>query len=104
MLMLLMQAIIELSKRKSEMLQNLGDSLLRAEELEKKLQEKMQFASRLQMKLDGTVAEYRTEIQKLTAEKDTVVAKNKSLHHEKQGNILLLRPTPSTYLDAQLTC
>lgn len=79
-----MKDVIKRSRQKSELLENLANSLVRAEELEKKLQEKTQQASRLQTKLDGTVAEYHNEIQRLTAVKDKVVDKNKALRREKQ--------------------
>lgn len=79
-----MKDVIKRSRQKSELLENLADSLVRAEELERKLQEKTQQASRLHTKLDGTIAEYRNEVQRLTAEKDKVIDKNKTLRREKQ--------------------
>ena len=98
----LLQDVIKRSRQKSELLENLANSLVRAEELEKKLQEKTQQASWLQTKLDGTVAEYHNEIQRLTAEKDKVVDKNKTLRREKQGNLAAAGDSENLFC-AQLT-
>lgn len=41
-------------------------------------------SARLQSKLDGTIAEYRNEIQSITSQKDEVVGKNKVLRRKKK--------------------
>jgi hypothetical protein len=40
------------------------------------------------MRLDGNTAEYRNEVQKITAQKDEYLG-NKVLHREKKGDSLL---------------
>ena len=56
------------------------------------------------MRLDGAFAENHNEVQKITAQKDEVVGKNKVLRREKKGNILLSQLSLSTYLTFWLTC
>jgi hypothetical protein len=54
-------------------------------------------SARLQSKLDGTIAEYRNEIQSITSQKDEVVGKNKVLRRKKKGRILLFADVSGTY-------
>ena len=59
---------------------------LRAEELERELNEWKLQAAAIQLKLDNAGVEHRNAIQAITAEKDDLVNKNKALHREKKGN------------------
>ena len=54
-------------------------------------------SARLQSKLDGTIAEYRNEIQSITSQKGKVVGKNKVLRRKKKGRILLFADVSGTY-------
>ena len=54
-------------------------------------------SARLQSKLDGTIAEYRNEIQSITSQKDEVIGKNKVLRRKKKGRILLFADVSGTY-------
>ena len=54
-------------------------------------------SARLQSKLDGTIAEYRNEMQLITSQKDEVVGKNKVLRRKKKGRILLFADVSGTY-------
>ena len=81
-----MQAIIKRSQHKYEVLKDLGGVALRAEELEKELNEwKLQVAA-IQLKLDNARVEHRNAIQAITAEKDDLVNKNKALRQEKKDS------------------
>ncbi|CAN6330358.1 unnamed protein product [Urochloa humidicola] len=68
--------------QKLEMLRGLSDSSRRIEELEDELRKSRKHASNLQMRLDGNAAEYRNEIQTLTAAKDELIEKNKKLRQK----------------------
>ena len=81
-----MQAVIKRSQRKSEVLKDLGGVALRAEELEKELNKWKFQAAAIQSNFDSAGVEYRNRIQAITAQKDDVVKKNKSLRREKKGN------------------
>ena len=60
--------------------------LIQKEKLEDDLRKQRQFSSQLQMKLDGSAAEYCNELQKRTDAKDELVKENKTLRQEKKGN------------------
>ena len=83
---MLVQDVIKRSQRKSEVLKELDGVALRAEELEKELNKWKLHAVAIQSKFDSARVEYRNRIQAITAQKDDVVEKNKTLRHEKKGN------------------
>jgi hypothetical protein len=76
---------MERSRQKSEMLQGYGDTVLRAETLEKELTEARKHSAMLQSKLDGAFAQYRNEVQDMQAKSDELVRKNKSLCQKNKG-------------------
>jgi len=94
---ILVQDIIKRSRQKSELLQGYGDVVAHVECLETDLQNYRMLSARLQSKLDGTIAEYRNEIQSITSQKDEVVGKNKVLRRKKKGRILLFADVSGTY-------
>jgi hypothetical protein len=61
------------------MLQGYGDTVLRAETLEKKTIKARKHSAMLQSKLDGTFAQYYNEVQDMQAKSKELVRKNKSL-------------------------
>jgi FtsZ-binding cell division protein ZapB len=67
------------------MLQGYGDTVLRAESLEKKLNKARKHSAMLQSKLDGAFAQYHNEVQDMQAKSDELVCKNKSLHQKNKG-------------------
>jgi hypothetical protein len=75
----LLQDVMERSRQKSEMLQGYGDTVLRAESLEKVLAKARKHSAMLQSKLDGTFAQYHNEVQDMQVKSDELVRKNKSL-------------------------
>jgi FtsZ-binding cell division protein ZapB len=87
----LLQDVVERSRQKSEMLQGFGDTVLRAETLEKELAKAKKHSAMLQSKLDGAFAKYHNEVQDMQAKGDELVRKNKSLHNKNKGMPLTCR-------------
>jgi uncharacterized membrane protein len=75
----LLQDVVERSRQKSEMLQGYGDTVPRAETLEKELAKAKKHSAMLQSKLDGAFAQYHNEVQDMQAKSDELVRKNKLL-------------------------
>jgi FtsZ-binding cell division protein ZapB len=67
------------------MLQEYGDTVLRAEALEKDLNKAKKHSALLQSKLDGDFAQYHNEVQEMQAKSDDLVRKNKSLCQKNKG-------------------
>jgi predicted nucleic acid-binding Zn-ribbon protein len=67
------------------MLQGYGDTVLRAESLEKELNKARKHFAMLQSKLDGAFAQYHNEVQEMQAKSDELVQKNKSLRQKNKG-------------------
>jgi FtsZ-binding cell division protein ZapB len=67
------------------MLQEYGDTVLRAESLEKELNKARKHSAMLQSKIDGAFAQYHNEVQDLQAKSDELVRKNKSLRQKYAG-------------------
>jgi hypothetical protein len=61
------------------MFQGYGDIVLRAETLEKELNQARKHSAMLQSKLDGAFAQYHNEVQETQAKSDDLIRKNKSL-------------------------
>jgi hypothetical protein len=61
------------------MFQGYGDIVLRAETLEKELNQARKHSAKLQSKLDGAFAQYHNEVQEMQAKSDDLIRKNKSL-------------------------
>jgi hypothetical protein len=82
---------VERSRQKSELLQGYGDTVLRAESLEKELVKARKHSAMLQSKLDGAFAEYHNEVQDMQAKSDELVRKNKSFCNKNKGMSLTCR-------------
>jgi hypothetical protein len=67
------------------MLQGFGDTVLRAETLEKELAKARKHSAMLQFKLDGAFAQYHNEVQDMQAKSDEMVQKNKSPRQKNKG-------------------
>jgi hypothetical protein len=67
------------------MLQGYGDTVLRAETLEKELNKARKHSAMLQSKLDGAFAQYHNEVQDMRAKSNELVRKNKSLRQNNKG-------------------
>jgi hypothetical protein len=67
------------------MLQGYGDTVLRAEALEKELNKARKHSAMLQSNLDGAFAQYHNEVHDMQAKSDELVRKNKSLHQKNKG-------------------
>jgi FtsZ-binding cell division protein ZapB len=67
------------------MLQGYGDTVLRAEALEKELNRARKHAAMMQSKLDGAFAQYHNEVQEMQAKSDDLIRKNKSLRQKNKG-------------------
>jgi flagellar capping protein FliD len=67
------------------MLQGYGDTVLRAEALEKELNKARKHAAMMQSKLDGAFAQYHNEFQEMQAKSDDLIRKNKSLCQKNKG-------------------
>jgi FtsZ-binding cell division protein ZapB len=80
-----MQDVVERSRQKFDMLQGYGDTVLRAETLEKELTKARKHSVMLQSKLDGAFAQYHNEVQDMQAKSDELVRKNKSLRQKNKG-------------------
>jgi FtsZ-binding cell division protein ZapB len=76
---------MERSRQKSDMLQGYGDTVLRAESLEKELNKARKHAAMMQSKLDGAFAQYHNEVQEMQAKRDDLICKNKSLRQKNKG-------------------
>jgi hypothetical protein len=61
------------------MLQGYGDTVLRAEALEKELDKARKHSALLQSRLDGAFAQYHNEVQDMQAKSNDLIRKNKSL-------------------------
>jgi FtsZ-binding cell division protein ZapB len=85
---------MERSRQKSDMLQGYGDTVLRAEALEKEMDKARKHSALLQSKLDGAFAQYHNEVQEMQAKSDDLVRKNKTLRQKNKG--ILLAKTLST--------
>jgi hypothetical protein len=71
------------------MLQGYGDTVLRAEMLEKELNKARKHSAMLQSKLDGAFIQYRNEVQEMQEKSDDLIRKNKSLRQKNRGMSLL---------------
>jgi FtsZ-binding cell division protein ZapB len=67
------------------MLQGYGDTVLRAETLEKEINKARKHSAMLQSKLDGAFAQYHNEVQDMQAKSDELVRKNKSMCQKNKG-------------------
>jgi FtsZ-binding cell division protein ZapB len=76
---------MERSRQKFDMLQGYGDTVLRAEALEKELNKARKRAAMMQSKLDGAFAQYHNEVQEMQAKRDDLIRKNKSLRQKNKG-------------------
>jgi FtsZ-binding cell division protein ZapB len=85
MIIALLQEVVERSRQKSDMLQGYGDTVLRAEALEKELNKARKQSAMLQSKLDGALAQYHNEVQEMQAKSDDLIRKNKSLRQKNKG-------------------
>jgi hypothetical protein len=70
------------------MLQGYGDTVLRAETLEKELAKARKHSAMLPSKLDGAFTQYHNEVQDMQAKSDELVRKNKSLRHKNKGMLM----------------
>jgi uncharacterized protein YllA (UPF0747 family) len=85
----LLQDVVEKSRQKSE--KGYGNTVLRAESLEKELAKARKHSAMLQSKLDGAFTQYHNEVQDMQAKSDELVRKNKSLHNKNNGVPLICR-------------
>jgi FtsZ-binding cell division protein ZapB len=76
---------VERSRQKSDILQGYGDTVFRAESLEKELNKGRKHSTLLQSKLDGAFAQYHNEVQEMQRKSDDLIRKNKSLHQKNKG-------------------
>jgi Skp family chaperone for outer membrane proteins len=67
------------------MLKGYGDTVLRAEALEKELDKARKHSAMLQSKLDGAFAQYHNEVQEMQAKCDDLIHKSKSLRQKNKG-------------------
>jgi hypothetical protein len=58
-------------EQKSDLLQGYGDTVLRAEALEKELKKSKKHSALLESKLDGAFAQYHNEVQEMQAKRAT---------------------------------
>jgi hypothetical protein len=96
----LVQDVIERSCQKSDLLQGYGDTVLRAEVLEKELDKAKKHSALVQSKLDSAFTQYHSEVQEMQAKSDDLVRKSKSLHQKNKG--VLSAKAMSTYWDTLL--
>jgi hypothetical protein len=82
------QDVAERSREKSNMLQGFGDTVLRAEALEKQLLESRKHAAAMQAKLDTAFAKYHNDVQDMHAKSDDLVRRNKTLRNKNKGTPL----------------
>jgi hypothetical protein len=71
--------VVERSRLKSGMLHGYGDTVLRAEALEKELDKARKHSAMSQSKLDGAFAQYHNKVQEMQAKSDDLNRKNKLL-------------------------
>jgi hypothetical protein len=76
---------MERSRQKSDMLQGYGDTVLRAESLEKELNKARKHSAMLQSKLDGAFTQYHNEVEEMQARSDDLIRKNKLLRQKNKG-------------------
>jgi hypothetical protein len=81
---------VERSQQKSDILQGYGDTVLRAETLEKELNKARKHSAMLQSKLDGAFAQYHNKVQEMQVKIDDLIRKNKSLRQKNKGMPRLL--------------
>jgi hypothetical protein len=67
------------------MLQGYGDTVFRAETLDKELNKARKHSAMLQSKLDGAFTQYHNEVQDMQVKSDELVRKNKSLCQKNKG-------------------
>jgi hypothetical protein len=67
------------------MLQGFGDTVLRAEALEKELNKARKHVAMMQSKLYGAFTQYHNEVQEMKAKSDDLIRKNKSLRQKNKG-------------------
>jgi hypothetical protein len=67
------------------MLRGYGDTVLRAEALEKELSKARKHSTMLQSKLDGAFTQYHNEVQEMQAKRDDLIRKNKSSRQKNKG-------------------
>jgi hypothetical protein len=67
------------------MLQGYGDTVLRAESLNKELNKARKHSAMLQSKLDGAFVQYHNEVQEMQVKSDDLIHKNKSLRQKNKG-------------------
>jgi hypothetical protein len=67
------------------MLQGYGDTVLRAEALEKELNKARKHAAMMQSKLDGAFTQYHNEVQEMQSKSDDLIRKNKLLFEKNKG-------------------
>jgi hypothetical protein len=67
------QDVVERSRQKSDLLQGYGDTVLRAEALEKELDKSKKHSAMLQSKLDGAFAQYHNEVQEMQAKRNDLI-------------------------------
>jgi hypothetical protein len=72
------------------MLQGYGDTVLRAEKLEKELNKSRKHSTMLQSKLDGAFAQYHNEVQEMQEKSEDLIRNNKSLCQKNKGMPRLL--------------
>jgi hypothetical protein len=70
------------------MVQGFGNTVLRAETLEKELAKARKHSAMLQSKLDSTFAQYHNEVQDMQAKSDELIPKNKSLRQKNKGMLM----------------
>jgi FtsZ-binding cell division protein ZapB len=85
------------------MLQGYGDTVLRAEALEKELNKARKHITMMQSKLDGAFVQYHNEVQEMQAKSDDLIRKNKSLRQEQRYVAASLLSTYCEYPDSSLT-
>jgi hypothetical protein len=76
---------MERSRQKFDMLQGYGDTVLRAEALEKEFNNARKHSAMLQSKMDGAFAQYHNEVQEMQAKSNDLIRKNKSLRQKNKG-------------------
>jgi hypothetical protein len=67
------------------MLQGYGDTVLRAEALEKELNKARKHTAMMQSNLDGAFAQYHNEVQEMQAKSHDLIRKNKLLRQKNKG-------------------
>jgi hypothetical protein len=73
------QNLLERSQKKTELLKGYGDTVIRAEALEKELDKSRKQSALLQSKLNSAFAQYHNEVQDMQVNRDELTKKNKML-------------------------